>query len=163
MFPEFYAYFTAAGSEEAVYQKILQDLQSKRSDYRVKNVVNQPNQLSFDLRPNTFLVQNAYLPHTVLTFDGVRFLVRFSLDLTVHILMLVFSVFFYIAGIFICVSSQESGIPHALSFLLPTIVILVAYLVMFLSAKDIFRRILLAVNATSRTKLQLKKIKKASS
>ena len=101
MFPEFYAYFTAAGEEEAIYQKILQDLQSKRSDYRVKNVVNQPNQLSFDLRPNTFLVQNAYLPHTVLTFDGVRFLVRFSLDLTVHILMLVFSVFFYIAGIFI--------------------------------------------------------------
>ena len=162
MFPEFYAYFTAAGSEEAVYQKILQDLQSKRSDYRVKNVVNQPNQLSCDLRPNTFLVQNAYLPHTVLTFDGVRFLVRFSLDLTVHILMLVFSVFFYIAGIFICVSSQESGIPHALFFMLPTIMILVAYLIMFLSAKDIFRRILLAVNATSRTKLQLKKIKKAS-
>ena len=163
MFPEFYAYFTAAGSEEAVYQKILKDLQSKRSDYRVKNIVHQPNQLSFDLRPNTFLVQNAYLPHTVLTFDGVRFLVRFSLDLTVHILMLVFSVFFYIAGIFICVSSQESDIPHSLFFLLPTIMILVAYLIMFLSAKDIFRRILLAVNATSRTKLQLKKIKKASS
>ena len=160
MFPEFYAYFTAAGSEEAVYQKILQDLQSKRSDYRVKNVVNQPNQLSFDLRPNTFLVQNAYLPHTVLTFDGVRFRACFSLNLTVHILMLVFSVFFYIAGIFICVSSQKSGIPHALFFLLPTIVILVAYLVMFLSAKAVFRRILLAVNATSRTKLQLKKIKR---
>ena len=160
MFPEFYAYFTAAGAEETIYQKVLQDLQSKHSDYRVKNIMLHPNRLSFDLRPDTFLMRNAYLPHTILTFDGVRFQVCFSLDLTTHILMLVFSIFFYIAGIFICVSSQKTGIPHALFFLLPTIVILVAYHVMFLSAKAVFRRILLAVNATSRTKLQLKKIKR---